>query len=272
MNRKILPIVITFGVILLTVTIIFQVLLIYTKENRIDKLENDKTVLDNRLENAHSTIKQQKYIETLNEHYNKVIKDIVRSIASRDKQYGIGGVDANSPAYTNSEALSAILKEIENRAPNEWINNVGKFFEDREEFFRDVPDIWPIKRKDLGRITSGFGVRVSPVTGNYHSHNGVDISSERGTEVIATADGKVIGVWRHHPTFGKIVYIEHKNGFETRYAHLDSIDVKYKQEIVKGNVIGKVGDTGKSKGVHLHYEIRKNEQPMDPVKFWLLYY
>jgi murein DD-endopeptidase MepM/ murein hydrolase activator NlpD len=72
--------------------------------------------------------------------------------------------------------------------------------------------------------------------------------------------------------FGKIVYIKHENGFETRYAHLDSIDVKYKQEIDKGDIIGKVGNTGKSKGVHLHYEIRKNDQPMDPVKFWLLYY
>lgn len=251
---------------------VYQSLIVISQRNNIQDLTNIKNNALNDLEEATSTIENLDHIDRLNEKYDNLIKDVVRSVSSRDKEYGIGGLDASSPSYTNKEALEAILSEVEARNPNEWFQNVGKFFSDREEYFSDVPDIWPIMRKDLGRITSGFGVRMSPITGRYHSHNGVDIAAEFGIPVIATADGEVNGVWNMHPTFGKIVYLEHDNKFETRYAHLSRITIKYRQKIKKGDIIGYVGSSGKSQGAHLHYEIRKNDQPMDPVKFWLLYY
>lgn len=229
-------------------------------------------VLNNELSNAQEIITSQRYLEVQNEQYNQLIRSIVSALASNDKEYGIGGVEADVPAYTNIEVLRAIRDEVEGRSPDVWINNVGRFFSDRTDYFEEVPDVWPITREYVGRVTSGFGFRNSPFGGQMHFHGGVDISAEKGTPVIATADGTISGVWYRHPTFGLIVYIDHENGFQTRYAHLDDIVVEYQQEIRKGDIVGYIGDSGRSQGVHLHYEIRKNGEPMDPVKFWLLYY
>lgn len=228
--------------------------------------------LNNELNAAREKISAQEYLETENNQYNQLIQTIVSSLANNDKEYGIGGVEPSAPSYTNIEMLSAIANEVEDRGPEVWFNNVGRFFDDRTEYFEEVPDIWPITRDYVGRVTSGFGFRNSPFGNQMHFHGGVDISADRGSPIIATADGTISGVWQRHPTFGRIIYIDHKNGFQTRYAHLESINIEYQQEIQKGDVIGYIGDSGRSEGVHLHYEIRKNGVPMDPVKFWLLYY
>jgi len=271
-KRGMMFLIVLFAINLLSGFLFYQTLTMIHQKNEIKKLTNKNEERLIKLQNANNKIKELDYINELNNKYNNLVKNVVKSISSRDKEYGIGGLDASSPSYTNEEALQAILKEVKARDPNEWFQNVGRFFDDREDYFRDVPDIWPIMRKDLGRITSGFGVRTSPITGKYHNHNGVDIAAEHGVPVITTADGEVNGVWFRHPTFGKIIYIEHDNNFETRYAHLSRINIKYKDKVKKGDIIGYVGNSGKSDGTHLHYEIRKNEQPMDPVKFWLLYY
>lgn len=243
---------------------VHQILENKQKQSQIEELENN-------LKSARSTISNQRSIEQENVRYNELVKEIVEALASNDKEYGIGGVE-NAPAYTSFEILESIQNEIDGRGPEDWFNNVGRFFNERTEYFEEVPDVWPITREHIGRVTSGFGFRNSPFSGDLHFHGGVDLSAERGTPVIATADGTISGVWRNHPRFGQIVYIDHENGFQTRYAHLENISVEYQQEIEKGDILGQIGDSGQSKGVHLHYEIRKNGQPMDPVKFWLLYY
>lgn len=265
LKKVIIILIITISLITLTV---FSLEIYLERKSNLNKIET----LNKSLIEYQEDLKIAKEIDSLNEDYNSLIKEIVQSLANADKQYGIGGLDTESPAYTNKETLEMILEEIKTRGNENWFQNMGNFFNDRENFFNDVPEIWPITRENFGRITSGFGIRTSSVTGNYHHHNGIDIAADRGAPVIATADGIVSGVWRLHPTFGKIVYIEHNNKFETRYAHLDKIIVKYEEKVKKGDIIGYVGDTGVSQGVHLHYEIRKNEQPMDPIKFWLLYY
>lgn len=266
MNKK----AILFGIATLLLTAFFgffaqQVIQNISRQQSIQQLRNE-------LSSAQETITSQRHLEEQNEQYNELIQTIVESLASNDKEYGIGGVEADAPSYTNIEVLRAIQEEVQNRNPEDWVNNVGQFFDGRSEYFDGVPDVWPITRKYAGRVTSGFGFRNSPFGGQMHFHGGVDISADQGAPVIATADGIISGVWYSHPTFGLIVYINHENGFQTRYAHLDDIVIEYQQEIRKGDIIGYVGNSGRSQGAHLHYEIRKNGEPMDPVKFWLLYY
>ena len=122
-----------------------------------------------------------------------------------------------------------------------------------------IPSIDPL---DGGTITSGFGYRKSPFTGNREFHTGVDIADKLGSPVKATANGVVEFVGRDGG-LGNAVIIDHGHGIETRYGHLSKFRVKRGQKVTKGQLIGEVGSTGRSTGPHLHYEVRFNGIPMN---------
>jgi murein DD-endopeptidase MepM/ murein hydrolase activator NlpD len=123
-------------------------------------------------------------------------------------------------------------------------------------------------RKPLDDIElmSGFGVRMDPFTGSPAMHTGLDLQGESGDPVRATADGTVTTAgWGGG--YGRVVDIDHGNGLTTRYGHLSAIDVRVGQSVKAGQIVGKVGSTGRSTGPHLHYETRLRKQPIDPQKF-----
>ncbi len=123
-----------------------------------------------------------------------------------------------------------------------------------------TPSIWPV----YGKLESGVGGRRNPFGGRgYEYHEGQDIDAAYGTPVQAAATGKVvIAGWLRG--YGKVVYVDHGNGLSTRYGHLSEIDVTVGQSVTQGQKIGLVGSTGRSTGPHLHYEVRVNNQPVDP--------
>jgi murein DD-endopeptidase MepM/ murein hydrolase activator NlpD len=206
-----------------------------------------------------------------NENYANLIQQITETLVTNDAQYGLGGVTEDSIIYDNGKVLEAILSDLHNSSPEEWINHVGQFYSNREDVLDDLPSIWPVVESEFDRITSGHGLRYSPIDRRTHIHEGVDITtSPHNGAVLATAPGVVYGVWQQHPRFGRIVYIRHANGFTTRYAHLSRITVRYQQRVDRGQVIGYIGNSGVSDGAHLHYEIRKNGASIDPVKFMLI--
>jgi murein DD-endopeptidase MepM/ murein hydrolase activator NlpD len=127
----------------------------------------------------------------------------------------------------------------------------------------NMPSIWPV----AGAIRGGFGVRRNPFGGSGSEfHKGQDISAPMGTPVIATADGVItIAGWQRG--YGRVVYIDHGNGLTTRYGHLSRIDVIEGQTIRRGEQLGLVGSTGRSTGPHLHYEVRMNGQPLNPIPY-----
>lgn len=114
------------------------------------------------------------------------------------------------------------------------------------------------------RVTSGFGYRRDPITGGRRMHSGQDFAGSRGTPILATADGVVIEAGRQSG-YGNMVVIRHDFGFETRYAHLSSIAVREGQRVSRGDRVGGMGSTGRSTGVHLHYEIRVGDTPINPM-------
>ena len=115
-------------------------------------------------------------------------------------------------------------------------------------------------------LMSGFGVRMDPFTGSPAMHTGLDLHGETGDVVRATGDGTVIAAgW--NGGYGRTVDIDHHNGISTRYGHLSSIDVRVGQSVKCGQILGKVGSTGRSTGPHLHYETRLKGEPVDPQKF-----
>lgn len=131
-----------------------------------------------------------------------------------------------------------------------------------------IPSVIPINIKDF-TMSSGYGVRRDPIYGSSKFHTGLDFAAKTGTPVFATADGKVTEAGRQSG-YGNCIDISHGYNYLTRYAHLSEILVKPRQEVKRGEMIGKVGSTGKSTGSHLHYEVRFKDEPQNPVNYYFM--
>jgi len=139
--------------------------------------------------------------------------------------------------------------------------------EGRREQLACTPSILPTR----GWLTSGFGYRISPFAGTIQMHEGIDISNAIGTPIVAPADGLVVKVGREYG-YGKVLVINHGYGMVTHYGHLHKADVKIGQKVKRGDLIAEIGNTGRSTGPHLHYEVRANNVPVDPRKYILFGY
>ena len=126
-----------------------------------------------------------------------------------------------------------------------------------------VPSRVPIENMSL---SSSYGMRVHPITGKVARHNGVDIPAPHGTPIYATADG-IVGRAQRLGGYGNYVEIEHGNAIQTRYGHMSSYIVRPGQQVKKGEIVGYVGSTGRSTGNHLHYEVRIEGAPVNPMPF-----
>jgi murein DD-endopeptidase MepM/ murein hydrolase activator NlpD len=126
-----------------------------------------------------------------------------------------------------------------------------------------IPSIWPVK----GTLESGFGGRRNPFGGSsYEYHEGQDIDAAFGAPVNSAANGTVVFAgWQNG--YGQVVYVDHGGGLSTRYGHLSKIEVAIGQTIARGEVLGLVGSSGRSTGPHLHYEVRMNNEPVDPIEY-----
>jgi len=126
-----------------------------------------------------------------------------------------------------------------------------------------TPSIWPVS----GRLESGMGGRRNPFGGRgFEYHEGQDIDAAYGTPVMVAAGGTITIAGRQRG-YGNVIYVDHGAGLSTRYGHLSEIDVKIGQTVTRGQTIGLVGSTGRSTGPHLHYEVRINNQPVDPRQY-----
>ncbi len=139
-----------------------------------------------------------------------------------------------------------------------------KYLENQKAMLRCTPSIWPTK----GWVTSEFGTRVSPFTNQKEFHQGVDISTRKGTPILAPADGVVSEVGSNYG-YGKIISLKHGYGLKSRYAHLDKILVKNGEHVERGQTIALVGSTGRTTGPHLHYEVHLNGVPVNPLRYIL---
>ena len=125
-----------------------------------------------------------------------------------------------------------------------------------------IPSAWPVD----GRLMSHFGLRTDPFSGEGAFHSGVDLSAPRGTPVRAAGDG-VIAHAEYSGRYGKLIVVDHGNGFQTYYAHLSGVDVVEGQTVRRGDTIGKTGATGRATSPHLHYEVRRAGTPVNPYPY-----
>lgn len=138
-----------------------------------------------------------------------------------------------------------------------------------DEMLACIPAIQPVSNKNLKQTASGYGTRIDPIYKTVKFHAGMDFSADIGTPVYVTGNGKVVKAgWER--LYGNCILIDHGFGYVTRYAHLSKIKVRVGQKVVRGEVIGEVGSTGKSTGPHLHYEVHVKGQVVNPVNYYFM--
>ncbi len=200
------------------------------------------------------------------------------SLGPRDKKtqqvLGIGGPDelglqnlTTMGEKKQEEALKEMhqeLTQLKGAASKQEasLQMLIEYFEDKRSLYASTPSVWPVR----GWVTSPFGNRTSPFSGILKFHEGMDIAAQTGTPVVAPADGVVVKAG-FSTGYGNMVEISHGYGIRTLFAHNSRLNVKAGQRVKRGDVISYVGDSGSSTGPHLHYEVRMNGLPVNPVRY-----
>lgn len=230
--------------------------------------------------------------QMLNDQLNKVTK-IIDDLQDRDdniyrvifeaepvpadiRQAGYGGVDRYEKlkGYQNSELIIETEKKMDKILRQLYVQSksydeVFELAKNKERMLTSIPAIQPISNQDLRRIGSYFGPRMDPFYKVQKFHEGIDFSAPVGTEIYATGNGVIEYAGRAAKGgYGNLIVINHGYTYETHYAHLSRIFVKPGQKIQRGQIIGYVGNTGKSTSPHLHYEVHKNGVPVNPIYFF----
>ncbi|MBU1276080.1 MAG: M23 family metallopeptidase [Proteobacteria bacterium] len=212
----------------------------------------------------------------------KGFNERLRVLANLDKPsrqddiFGVGGRDGATSgpgvrlSATSAERRLQVLQRDLDRLNTEGETerllqqHLAKFLKSRRSILASTPALWPVR----GWVTSGFGTRISPFGQGRHFHSGLDISTRRGTPIIAPAAGVVTFAGRDGG-YGRMLAINHGHGIVTRYAHLDKIKTKLGQKVERGQTIATVGNTGRSTGPHLHYEVLLSGVPTNPMYYIL---
>ena len=252
-------------------------------------LEN-KTLTADIQEQQQEIQAQRKQIQKFAEDFNLLKKKIitlqgfeekVRIIAGIKKEspssglFGIGGISEDTLDHDLplTDKHNSLIREMHQQS-KEMELAVKKQTEDFEELIKRLdqkksilaatPSIRPVS----GWITSKFGYRTSPFTGRKEFHSGLDIANKRGTKLVATANGRVSYAGKKM-LIGNLVTIDHGHGLVTKYGHLKKLLVKRGDKVKRGDVIGLMGNTGRSTGPHVHYEVRVNGLPVNPAHYIL---
>jgi murein DD-endopeptidase MepM/ murein hydrolase activator NlpD len=173
-----------------------------------------------------------------------------------------GGKDENGLVQQMRSDIERLQSEAMSR--EESLSEIEKLLKNKKEMLAHTPSIWPV----MGWVTSDFGFRTNPFTGLTQMHEGIDISNQIGTLVIASASG-IVSDTGNDFSHGKFVLISHGFGMTTRYNHLNRVLVRAGQKVARGDKVGEVGTTGRSTGPHLHYEVRVNGIPVNPMRYIL---
>lgn len=240
------------------------------KENKL--MQTQYEVLSRQLDDAMEVLEDiQQRDENL---YRSIFQ--AQSIPQSVRKSGFGGskryehlLELSNPdlAVATTRRLDQLRKQlyIQSNSLEELIE-IGKSQEERSKC---IPAIQPISNKDLTRTASGYGMRIDPIYRTRRFHSGMDFSAKTGTEVYATGNGVVTYVaWKQG--YGNCVMINHGYGYETLYGHLHKYKVRVGQKVTRGQIIGEVGNTGKSTGSHLHYEVIVRGKHDNPAKYYFM--
>lgn len=195
-------------------------------------------------------------------------------IADEQRKAGFGGVNRykHLDGFENSNMIKNVTKQLDVLSKqmvvqSKSLDEIVELAKEKEKMLASIPAIQPVKNEDLTRMASGYGMRLHPILKAWRMHNGMDFTAPTGTPIFASGNGKVIRATKS-ATFGNVVYIEHGYGYKTIYAHMSKIVAKMGQKVTRGDLIGYVGNSGRSAAPHLHYEVHKNDRPVNPIYYY----
>ena len=191
----------------------------------------------------------------------------------RDAGYGGSNRFEELNGYDDAELMkSSWLKLTQTRykmyIQSKSYDALAKLIQNKTAMLSSIPAIQPVANKDLKRIGSGFGVRIDPIYKVPRMHEGIDFTAPIGTPIYATGNGTVSLVDYGSRDYGNHVILTHGYGYQTLYGHMSRVKVKIGQKVNRGDVIGYVGNSGKSTGPHCHYEVIKNGRKINPINFF----
>ncbi|MFG6687785.1 M23 family metallopeptidase [Mariniflexile sp. HNIBRBA6329] len=196
-------------------------------------------------------------------------------IPDEQRKAGFGGVNRykNLEGFDNSKLiiesnkrLDILQKQIVVQSKS--LDEIAVLAEEKEKLLAAIPAIQPVRNEDLKRMASGYGMRSDPFTKVRKMHYGMDFSAPRGTPIYASGDGVVERADNTATGYGNHIRINHGYGYESLYAHLYKYNVRKNQKVRRGDLIGFVGSTGRSEAPHLHYEVFKDGERINPINFY----
>lgn len=216
-------------------------------------------------------------LENVAERDNNLYRVFFNSspIPEEQRKAGFGGVNRYKAleGYDNSELVVSTTKRVdviskELVIQSKSLDEILKLAKEKEKLLVAIPAIQPVKNENLKSMASGFGYRSDPFTKIRKFHAGMDFSAKTGTPIYATGDGIVERADNTASGYGNHIVIRHGFGYETLYGHLSKYKARAGQRVKRGDVIGYVGSTGRSEAPHLHYEVHKNGEVVNPLNFY----
>ena len=196
-------------------------------------------------------------------------------IPEEQRLAGFGGVNRykDLEGFNNSKLIINTHKNLDMLTKrlvvqSRSLDEIVELAQDKEALLASIPAIMPIKNENLKRMASGYGWRTDPFTKVRKFHYGMDFTAPRGTPVYASGDGRVERADNQSSGYGKHIRIDHGYGYVSLYGHLYKYNVRRGQKVERGDLIGFVGSTGRSQAPHLHYEIFKDEERINPINFY----
>lgn len=274
---KVFQVIRYFSFALVFSTLVVTIAFIYIdspKEKALQRenshLLNQIKIINNKLNDAFVVLKD---LEDRDDNIYRVIFE-AEPIPDHIRQSGRGGVNpfANMDNYDYSEELTHTLERLNSLEKQIIVQSESfdKIVDDcmkKEKMLQSIPAIQPVANKDLTRMASGYGMRIHPIYKTRKMHFGMDFTAPSGTEIYATGAGTVTTVEKDRG-YGKHIVIDHGYGYQTIYAHLSDYHVKTGTKVKRGEVIGYVGTSGVSTAPHLHYEVVKNDNKVNPINYY----
>ncbi len=196
-------------------------------------------------------------------------------IPEEQRRAGFGGINRykSLEGFNNSEMVIATTKRLDiikkqMAIQSKSLEEIALLAKEKEKLLAAIPAIQPINNEELTRMASGYGYRSDPFTKARKMHRGMDFTAPRGTPIYASGDGKITRADNNSSGYGKHIRIDHGYGYMSLYAHLSKYNVKRGQKVKRGDLIGFVGSTGRSEAPHLHYEVFKDKERINPINFY----
>ena len=227
-------------------------------------------ILNDRLDNMEALMTD---MEQRDNNIYRVIFE-ADAVPSSVRRSGFTDADryADMYGYMNSDLVVSAARKLDVISSQLYHQSVSYdslfvMARNKSDMLAHIPGIFPLKQSDIKYISSYFGYRTDPIYKISKFHSGMDFSSNLNCEAYATGDGVVFDVEHNEWGYGNMVIIDHGYGYKTRYAHLNKPAVRKGQKVKRGQLVGYIGSTGKATGVHLHYEVLKNDEHIDPINF-----